>query len=993
MGHAPCYIKNIAIILCLVIVASLLVSPGILLQASSQADKPLAAGIDAGSSGRATYEYYLADYQKAPKPDRTHSIKAKDYIDGEDVTVVSDPENEQRGQEVLATGETGFAEWELDVKEAGLYQIKLDYYPLPGRGASIERALQINGEQAFFNAGHFLFHRIWRNQDHEPGDPYVMDNRGNEIRPRQTEAAFWRTVYLEDYLGYEQKPYYFYFDKGINTLRLSSIREPMLIKAITVHQQPELPTYEDVKTEYERRDYAPYEGEPIKIQGEDALYRSDATLYPINDRSSPMTEPYDPSKIRLNSVGGGRWNQPHQWITWEIEAPHDGLYQLVFKQRQNLSRGVYSSRELRVDGEVPFAEAGNLRFYFDSEWQMYVLGQGTEKEFNAKETEPQLLYLTEGKHDISLKVILGEFSEAIQTVEESLYRLNDAYRRIIMLTTTNPDIYRDYHLKRELPGVIAELGHQADVLSRTADLLYEITGERGSQTAILSTLAYQLRRMHAMPDDIPRLLPDFKTNIGALGTWILTATEKPLEIDYLLLGPPGMDLPPTRASLGQHLIHELRSFSRSFTEDYSSVGNVFEGEEEILTVWTQGGRDQAQVLKQLIDHDFTAQYGIPVNLQVVQVGTLLPATVAGIGPDVALDLGGAEPVNFASRGAAVDLSQFPGFEEVELRFAPSALVPYRYQDGVYALPVTQTFPMMFYRTDILDDLGVTVPQTWDELMATLPQIQKNHLEFGIPVATTQFPDNGMMSFYMFLYQQGGQLYRAEGSRSALDQEEAVQAFSQWTSLFLNYKLPQSYDFPNRFRVGEMPLGIADYQTYNTLQVFAPEIRGLWEMSPVPGYLNEHGEIQREVGSWGQNCIMLAESDQQEAAWTFMKWWTSADVQENFGREMESLLGAAARYPTANLEAVSRLPWPYEDYRNLMDQWEDAQGIPEVPGSYYTPRHLNNAFRRVVYNGENARETLLDYVRDINDELTSKRQEFGLPTYEEIMTGEGENHGD
>ena len=50
----------------------------------------------------------------------------------------------------------------------------------------------------------------------------------------------------------------------------------------------------------------------------------------------------------------------------------------------------------------------------------------------------------------------------------------------------------------------------------------------------------------------------------------------------------------------------------------------------------------------------------------------------------------------------------------------------------------------------------------------------------------------------------------------------------------------------------------------------------------------------------------------------------------------------------------------------------------MPGGYFTSRHLDNAFRKVVNSGENYREALLDHVIYINDEIKIKRQEFNLP---------------
>ena len=107
----------------------------------------------------------------------------------------------------------------------------------------------------------------------------------------------------------------------------------------------------------------------------------------------------------------------------------------------------------------------------------------------------------------------------------------------------------------------------------------------------------------------------------------------------------------------------------------------------------------------------------------------------------------------------------------------------------------------------------------------------------------------------------------------------------------------------------------------------------------------------------------------------MKWWTSTETQVRFGQELESILGPAPY--TSNLEAVSQLPWTVEEYQLLEEQRSWAKGVPNVPGAYMVGRHLDNAFRRVIYYNEPARDTLLDYNRVINEEITVKREEFDL----------------
>ena len=94
--------------------------------------------------------------------------------------------------------------------------------------------------------------------------------------------------------------------------------------------------------------------------------------------------------------------------------------------------------------------------------------------------------------------------------------------------------------------------------------------------------------------------------------------------------------------------------------------------------------------------------------------------------------------------------------------------------------------------------------------------------------------------------------------------------------------------------------------------------------------------------------------------------------------MEALLGASARYATANINAFKQLAWTADAIEVLTEQWEQTVGIREVPGGYFTGRHIANAVRKVINDKDDPRETILDYAITINEELTKKRKEFCLP---------------
>lgn len=929
---------------------------------------------------REPYADYLARYGDAPSPPVEIVIPAASYTSAAmEVRRLVDAYG--RPGESIWTDEQGWIEWSVDVPEEGLFNIEVVYYPPEGRGTTIERELQINGERLFSGAESLLFHRVFAD-----AGPSLRDIRGNEIRARQVETPMWRSVYLSDSLGYVRGPYQFYFRKGENRIRLISHSEPMVLAELRLKQAPEPRPYREILAEYERLGLPKAEGEIIVVQGEAAVRRSSPSLFPVFDQGDPTTEPYHPAEIRLNAIGGHRWQVLGDWIAWEFEVPESGLYEIAIKAKQNQNRGTFSNRRVLIDGQVPFAELEAVPFNYSGRYEMVHLGLDSQD-------EPFLFYLTEGKHEIRLDVVLGDLADLVRRSEESLYELNRIYRSIIMVTSATPDPMRSYQLERRIPTLLADLERQSAELKSMAEELVRITGERGGHTATLIDIARMLDRMVSRPDSIPNLLREYRDGIGSLGTWVMNTRNQPLLIDYLVIAPPGSELPKAAPSLFQTVLHEVRAFFASFFHDYTGILAAVEAggtpapsaeeTEDALKVWIGVGRDQAQVLKQMIEDTFTPETGIRVKLELVSEmqRLLVPTAIAGTQPDVAI---GVADMDLAFRGAVADLSLFPDFEEVSKRFKKSALLPFRFREKTYALPDIQSFPMLFYRKDILADLGQVVPETWDDVFRMLPELQNNHLEFGLVPS--------IYTYLQFLYQKGVSLYKEDGIAVNLDSEAAIATFIEMTNLYTQSGFPLEYNFINRFRMGEMPIGISNYGDYNTLSVFAPELRGQWSMAPIPGTRQPDGTINRTApvaqnlfvgteltpqGTTGS--IIMEKSEKKAEAWEFLKWWTRTDTQVRFGREMEALLGAAARYATANVEAMQQLPWRAEERAALLQQWEWVEGIPPVIGSYYVTRQFDWLFRAVVLQNEPVRESVLDYTREINRELERKRLELGFET--------------
>jgi len=194
---------------------------------------------------------------------------------------------------------------------------------------------------------------------------------------------------------------------------------------------------------------------------------------------------------------------------------------------------------------------------------------------------------------------------------------------------------------------------------------------------------------------------------------------------------------------------------------------------------------------------------IAVMCVAVAAGTLLPSILANQGPDVYLGLDQGSVINYAIRSAVLPVDGFGDFEEVSKSFNESAMIVLAMDNSegethYYGLPEAQGFAMMFVRVDVLADLGIGIPQTWDDIMAAIPKLQAKNMQMGLTTDNT-----------IHLYQMGGELFADNGMRINLDSQVGLASFRKTCELFTKYGFPYTYDAANRFRTGEMPILIGD----------------------------------------------------------------------------------------------------------------------------------------------------------------------------------------
>lgn len=939
---------------------------------SATGDGSSAATTGTDSIRQTSYTNYVKKYADAARPDQTVEVLGKDYdpasVTDAQITVTTvDGENDV----MQWANQEGSVSWTVNIPETGVYNIKMIYEALESNTNDVEFSLLIDGESPYATASRITLSKRWINESE-----IKQDSRQNDIRPGQISTPCWQETPLEDIDGLFNEPLEFYMEAGEHTITFESEKAEFAVKSFTFYQYEAPAAY----TAPSDSDLTQAQGQKITLEGETAAYKSSRTLYPTADKSSYLTSSANgssPTKTRYNTIGSGSWTQSTQTVTWEFNVDKAGYYKIGIRGRQDQMRGMYSNRRLYVNGEVPCLEANQIKFYYDTDWSIT-----TPKSENGDDL---YFYLQAGTNTISLEAVPGEIGEIMGDLDELVYNINSYYRQIRQITGPDPDEYNNYMIDTAIPSIVPDFKEYAKTLRDKKAEIEKLSGSGGTEAETLEKMAIVLDKCIKKPDLIPEMMSQIKDNITSVSSFVNQYREQPLEVDMIEVATSDQDFTSCDKSFFGSLGFGFKGFIGSFFEDYNALSDE---DESAMECWVMLGRDNAEALQQLISSEYNPTAKTKINLKLVQ-GGIVEATFAGKGPDLALFMGGDFPIQLAARGVLTDLTTFSDFDEVKSRFADDATVLYQYNGGTYGLPCDQTFPMLFYRSDILSEYGIdpaTDLNTWDGLLNCLPTLQRNYLEVGLilPVmtstgGTTQVsaitePGN---TFAMLLLQQGLNYYNEEQTKTTFDTQEAVNAFDTWTKFYTTYSFQQTYDAFTRFRTGDMPVVIQNYTFYNQLSVAAPEIKGCWGFQPVPGTVQEDGTINHAANSNGSGAIIFTKAADQEGAWDFIKWFTSTDAQVKYGNNIESILGTMGRYATANEEALQQLSWTTSEVNLLLDQLNSQVEIPIIPASYGVTRNVMNAFRAVVNDYDNARDTLFWYNKDINDEITRKLEDLGL----------------
>ena len=855
--------------------------------------------------------------------------------------------------------------------EDAQYEIWLSYVNTTTSTLPTEMTVTIDGQVLCAEMQRVKVNSLWVDDGVFPVDRY-----GNEIAttPYQAEGTLEAGICDSTYRTAE--PLLFELTAGEHVIGFSVQDGGMDLSAVTL-KAPVTVTEKQV---------GDATGDAlIVIEAEQIAARNESSIRGAGEFNARLS-PYSNDYRKVNFLDGASFDEAGDMVTWRFTVEETGWYNLGAYYRQSARADFPTYVDVYVDGVIPHQGAQRVAFDYTTSFKQMQAMAGEK---------PLTLYLEKGEHTLSFCINSAHLTPVYETIDVLLEEINDLSNDVkSLMGGATADAYRSYNMLKNFPDLVERLSGWAKQCEDSVEYIRQFSSENsGAAFSSMTLSADQLRRLAEEPEDLPRRMSEFSTGSNSaarmLAQQLTDMAVNDLSIDQIYLYQDSAEL-PEKANWLENAWAGVERFFTSFVKEDYSAGSATEStwvdengqEQPVIQVWMGRSRQYVETLQNLIDTQFTPETGIKVNLSLMpDANKLVLANAAGTAPDVVLSLQYVVPSYLNIRGALYDLTQFEDFGEVAQRFSSGLFIPYILKDGVYAMPETVNFWVMFYRKDILESLQIEVPDSMDEVKLILPELQRRSMNFYFPTA-------GMVGTKVFpgtlplILQSGGSIYDTTIGDTTLDSEISLKGFRELTELFTVYNMPTDVPSPGfyqQFRDGTLPIGVADLATYNLLLNAAPELDGLWDIALFPGLTNEDGEVERwTTGGAETMAIMSAaeDHDRLDESWTFLKWWSSAEIQSQFGNLLQSTYGSEYIWPTANMQAFSELPLRSAHKKVIIEQMEWMTEAPWVLGTYMLERELSNAFISVTADGVEARRAMDTAVKRINRETYRKLEEFG-----------------
>lgn len=387
-------------------------------------------------------------------------------------------------------------------------------------------------------------------------------------------------------------------------------------------------------------------------------------------------------------------------------------------------------------------------------------------------------------------------------------------------------------------------------------------------------------------------------------------------------------------------------------------GNSASGDNKTLKVWFMGTADTVQPIADMYEAE---NPGVKVEVQAIPWDTahdkLLTAVASKSGPDV-VQMGTTWVPEFAAAGALKDMApyieKYPSMKAEN--FFDGAVQTTQYEGKTVGIPFYVETRAMFYRTDLLSDVGYPEgPKTWDELKdASKKLVAKGgagHYALPIEGKDSIFP-------VIFAWQNGSDIIDSN-RQPQFNQPAYVDTVNFLKSFYDEGLSPKGMDLDTvaAFKDGKMAMFISGPWMIQTVKDKAPEIDGKWAVTTLPAKETNTSSIG------GADLSIFEYAKNPDEAAKFISFMAEQKAQLKY-------------YETSNSMPALKAAWSDPALSDPMiaafgKQLENSRPAPTVKEYEEIAQAAMAAFEQITIGGADT-QTELDKLNDKANELLGNK---------------------
>jgi len=256
-------------------------------------------------------------------------------------------------------------------------------------------------------------------------------------------------------------------------------------------------------------------------------------------------------------------------------------------------------------------------------------------------------------------------------------------------------------------------------------------------------------------------------------------------------------------------------------------------------------------------------------------------------PDVAYLVDMVYP-KFAAAGTLENLAPYisqAGYQSEIKAFLPAIWKLGNYRSTQYGIPSLGAVYHIFYNKDLFKKAGISrFPETQDELLTAAQKLRKgNTWAFTL---RTNLADYAYWDWFPYIHDVGADILSADQKKNALNTPKAIAATQFLADLQNKYKVAPpagQYNWNDDialFQSGRTAMQHGEGPEILTLQSAKPSFN--WDIALAP---RPHGASKQTVmGNFGF-LMMSSRSQNKEATWEFMKFWSGAKNIQSFAEQV------------------------------------------------------------------------------------------------------------